>query len=367
MITRRSFVLLAAAAFSAGTVGCGGGSGSDASPDPNYAPAYDIVSLGSQFSRVVAINNRGQVLGYDRNGKAAVTGLDGSLSVINFPSNVFDATDLEGTAVALNDLGAVIGNYHPQHVLARAYLWQDGAAQDLGTFGGRWASAEGLNNRNQVVGSARVDEFGRALPFIWENGQMSPVIAADGTGVLGRSITNSGVIMGFFYRPEPNSQGAADSGLALFENGVIRRIYSPAGGYLPAVDINDNGQILGYHHIADGENGGQNVVHIWEDGEITNITAKGGEAGFTSPMAFNRLGEIVGGASTLGGVSGPPPIQPEQRAFLYSAGKTLNLQTQISRESGWDLVIALDINDRGQIIGNGVFHGQQVPFLLTKR
>jgi hypothetical protein len=37
----------------------------------------------------------------------------------------------------------------------------------------------------------------------------------------------------------------------------------------------------------------------------------------------------------------------------------------ISPQSGWTLEFGIDINDAGQIIGNGIFNGEQRGFLLT--
>jgi hypothetical protein len=44
-----------------------------------------------------------------------------------------------------------------------------------------------------------------------------------------------------------------------------------------------------------------------------------------------------------------------------------DLNKMISPRSGWVLLQANGINDAGQIVGDGLFHGQSHAFLLTPR
>lgn len=53
------------------------------------------------------------------------------------------------------------------------------------------------------------------------------------------------------------------------------------------------------------------------------------------------------------------------RAFLWERGKMTDLNTLIPRGSGWKLTEAIDINDRGQIVGMGQFRGVEQAFLIT--
>lgn len=42
-----------------------------------------------------------------------------------------------------------------------------------------------------------------------------------------------------------------------------------------------------------------------------------------------------------------------------------DLNNLISPQSGWKLEFGIDINDAGEIIGNGTFNGEERSFLLT--
>jgi len=46
-------------------------------------------------------------------------------------------------------------------------------------------------------------------------------------------------------------------------------------------------------------------------------------------------------------------------------GQVVDLNTMIPANSGWQLTIAIAINDRGQIIGEGTFNNLPRSFLLT--
>jgi hypothetical protein len=53
-----------------------------------------------------------------------------------------------------------------------------------------------------------------------------------------------------------------------------------------------------------------------------------------------------------------------ERAFLWDNGEMLDLNERIAPDSGWELSRATAINDRGQIVGYGLFQGQQAGFVL---
>ncbi len=70
------------------------------------------------------------------------------------------------------------------------------------------------------------------------------------------------------------------------------------------------------------------------------------------PKAINNTGQIVGLASSSTGLA------LESRAFLYSGGQMLDLNMLVPANSGWVLLSASSINDAGQIVGTGLYEGQ---------
>ena len=57
-----------------------------------------------------------------------------------------------GVAFALNDRGEAAGYTDKSDGIVHAFLYSNGVMTDLGTFGGGWSMARGINNLGQVVG-----------------------------------------------------------------------------------------------------------------------------------------------------------------------------------------------------------------------
>jgi probable HAF family extracellular repeat protein len=108
-----------------------------------------------------------------------------------------DAPSSEG--VAINERGQVAGDSAPVGVdVNHAFLWSRGRRIDLGTLGGLFSSAAGINDLGTVVGQA--DTADRGLRgFVWRHGVMTDlgVLSADGeNGSRATDINNHGWIVG---------------------------------------------------------------------------------------------------------------------------------------------------------------------------
>jgi probable HAF family extracellular repeat protein len=64
------------------------------------------------------------------------------------------------------------------------------------------------------------------------------------------------------------------------------------------------------------------------------------------------------------GYSDYEPTNFYMKAFLYSNGTMIDLNSLLPANSGWQLIQANGINDSGQIVGTGFLNGQQSGFLL---
>ena len=71
--------------------------------------------------------------------------------------------------LGINDLGQIAGRSETSAGETHAVLWEDGSPIDLGTFGGPYSSAYGINNRGQVVGTAST-ATGWHTPFSGKTG-----------------------------------------------------------------------------------------------------------------------------------------------------------------------------------------------------
>lgn len=94
-------------------------------------------------------------------------------------------------------------------------------------------------------------------------------------------------------------------------------------------------------------------------GALTKLPFLPGAAGSDTSRAYdiNNAREVVGYAYKGG----------EQRAFLYREGVMTDLNTLLPENSGWVLLEARSINDRGQITGIGTKDGKKKAFVFALR
>ena len=139
----------------------------------------DLGTLGGSWSNVVAINDKGQVIGWSQtigdltwhaffysDGKITDLGTLGGSS--SYPSGI-------------NDKGQVVGwSQTAGDSAVHAFLYSNGTMTDLGTLGGSNSQPVGINDIGQVVGSSYT-VGGDIHTFLYSNGAMTDL------GTLGGS------------------------------------------------------------------------------------------------------------------------------------------------------------------------------------
>jgi probable HAF family extracellular repeat protein len=194
--------------------------------------------------------------------------------------------------------------------------------------------ADNLNDAGDAVGGSSALGTGAVHAILWKGSQVIDLPTLGGSINQALAINDSDVIVGTSSLPNGDVKPVE------WANGILHQLGNLGGSYAIPNDINSSGVIVGNAST----HAGANHVVEWNDGKVLDLGA--GQVG-----SINNEGQVVG---SLG-----------NSATLWENGERINLNTVLPANSGWNLFSAIDINDGGQIIGDGEYHGQERGFLLT--
>ena len=307
-------------------------------PPSPHVTHYTIIDLpplpGGTASQAQGLNTAGDVVGYSvADSRAhAVIGKDGVTE---------DLGILDSFASGVNASDQVVGYFYPGST-PHALLWseQDGPI-DLGTLPGFDSSiATGINDAGLVVGmSFMQSDPNTQQGFEWTAaGGMQPLPGA----VSALAVNRSGQVAGI------------DAALhaALFRNGQTTDLGTIAETSVAGA-LNSSGRAAGasgtHAFVFDGTMHDLGLRDNWTSASATGINDAGivvgsgmspvqGSARVVAPAAEGK----VAIHEAIGGVGHP---------FIWTkAASLIDLNTLISTDSGWALVVAMAINTKGQIV-----------------
>jgi probable HAF family extracellular repeat protein len=298
------------------------------------------ITLGGTWSTAQAINDLGQVVGTSQ--------ISGDMSYHGFIYYKGTITDIGLiNPYDINNPGQVVGLYNTEingDSTVRSFIYTNGVLTDLGTISSppmvdpraqSWAN--GINDFTQVVGSANTVYVGLDFhAYLYSNNGMENIDPDEQSEAL--AINNHGAVIG----------NERDGRIFLYSGGMIERLDI----FGAALDINDQGEFVGWGSWGDGSEG----AFLYREGEIIPLGDLS-EPGNTKPLAINESSQIVG-HSDIGCVERPWGTGHIDHAFLYDNGVMTDLNGLAPANSGWELMYATDINNRGQIVGYGVRDGQ---------
>jgi probable HAF family extracellular repeat protein len=319
---------------------------------------------GANSSAASGINARGWITGYSENGVIdPLTGFPETRAVFWNDGQIIDLGTLggyESVGIAVNNRGQVTGfatNATPDPfsgfgTQVRAFLWEDGVMQDLGTLGGPDSPPVGntiINESGQIAGSSNTDSTPNPVtgipttdPFLWENGTMTDLGTLGGTLGFPVFLNNRGEVVG-----QSNLAGDVTAHPFLWHRGTMTDLGTLGGTFGVANWIDDAGEVVG----------GDSTPHdasfhasAWKDGVITDLGTLPGDC-FSVALALNSGSQIVGQSFSCDFSTA--------RAFIWDNGSMTDLNTFIPPNSSLQLVIAANINDRGEIVGVGTPPGVQ--------
>jgi probable HAF family extracellular repeat protein/autotransporter-associated beta strand protein len=312
--------------------------------------AYSVVDLGTlnvvdDQTKPAASNIHGQVV--------LTKGVAGQNHAFRYSGSSTDLGTLGGSwsvASGIDANGSVVGTSAINATSAHAFLWTPGGPMtDLGTLGGTISEAYSINSSGAITGFSEVGlEVYRA--FLYSGGTMTSLGVPLGyTDTYGYAINDAGTIVG-------RAESALGKAIGFIHSAnTFSSIGSLGGDWTEALAINNNSpsQIVGYSMTALGD---VRAVY-YSDGALTNLGTLGGSS---EALAINDARTIVG-ASFLDTNDTIP------RAFVcYSAGTMSDLNASLDASgAGWTLTEATDVNNYGQITGKGTFAGQARGYVLN--
>ncbi len=236
------------------------------------------------------------------------------------------------SAVGINSSGQIVGISRTLSGDMHAFLWESGTMVDLGTLGGNSSGGPHINEVGQVVGVSETSS-GDQHAFLWESGTMIDLGTLGGDTSFAHGINNAGSVVG----QSQTSSGAMHA--FLWEHGSMTDLGTLGGLGSSATLITDARRIAGYSDTALGDFG----VFVWEDGSMVALDTLGGFYSF--PADINAAGHVVGQSWT--------PLS-DRRAALWESTAITNLGTlrNIGRDDpAPEGSYAYAINDAGQIVG----------------
>jgi probable HAF family extracellular repeat protein len=125
----------------------------------------------------------------------------------------------------------------------RAVLWEGEGVTDLGTLGGVFGLAKGINDRGQVVGSSSLAS-GEEHAFLWGTGVMTDLGTLGGDFSLANRINHRGEVVGLSRTSDGELHAVVwRNSIAIDLNTLIP---ADSGWVLvEATDINRGGEIVG--------------------------------------------------------------------------------------------------------------------------
>jgi probable HAF family extracellular repeat protein len=243
----------------------------------------------------------------------------------------------------------------PSSTAWHGFVWQGGLMRDLGTLGGPDSFAYIINERGQIAGFAFKNSIANETtgiptvdPFLWERGNMRDLGTLGGAFGYASGLNNRGQVVGF-----SDLEGDLTNHAFIWDRGVLTDIGTLGGDNSSAFWINDAGQVVGNADLPDGTHHG----FVWSNGMMTDIGTLGGDP-CSNAFYINARGQVVGTTADCHGTI--------LHSFVWQNGTFTDLGAQVLPGSDFATIEPRGINDMGEIVGNGTLLNGDVHAVLMK-
>jgi probable HAF family extracellular repeat protein len=298
------------------------------------------------------------------------------------PTTVFSQATFVNNSVLVTGLATL-----PDNVTQHAVLWYKGQIMDIGApgLGGPNSAALGVNEFGQVIGQAETstpdpnnENFCAyftglvCLPFLWQQGVMTPLPLLGGNNGTVSSVNNRGEVAGIAENstrdydcpstPALNGSGpqALDFEAVIWGpgRGQIRELHPLPGDTVGMANwINENGQAVGVSGLCSnttipGFEAGPRAV-LWEkDGSVHDL----GNLGGTGNTSVLGLGNVAFSINDHGQVTGVSALAGNTnfRAFRWTKETGM---LDLGLLSGDVDSAGLGINEGGEVVGASIGTG----------
>jgi probable HAF family extracellular repeat protein len=347
----------------------------------NYT-SLDDPTATTTFMNALAINDRGEIVGRyaDASGRYGYLLSDGQYDKIEVSNATFTG------ATSINNRGDIVGRYAGSNNVFHGFLLRkhpEYQITDLGTLGGTFSNAYGLNNHAHVGGGSTLPD-GSLHAFLWtRNTGMRDL------GTLPGGVNSSAgrpndkdliALISDTSTPDPYNENFCGFGTPLicvggvWKNGVITPLPTLKGGNnAQTTNINERGEIVGYAENTTKDSSCAIATRgqvfdfeavLWDrKGRIHELRPLPGDTvGFA--LANNNRGQTVGSSGTCANTP-LVPLAIGPHAVLWESDRS---PVSIEGLGGAVNNTGTSLNDREEVLGVSSLPGDTTvhTFLWTR-